>query len=237
MLGDGPEAQHIGNVALYAAACFAAALFVFSRGGLRGHPTLGGIFATMWWVSHPVHTEAVASVVGRAEILCALFGFVAAAAARRGADVDVEGPLLWSGPRVSTLWYAATFFFLVCATLSKETGVTVAVVCAAPDVCRLVFLTWHYYHNSSRLPAKDVRREPQRLRTLARYGKRPLARAVALAMFSIAYMIVRKVLMGTDTPQGRFEDNPLRFLPTEQVSNPFTQPFIPPASKLQKYKT
>ena len=209
----------MGNVVLYAVACFAAALLVFSRGGLRGRPTVGGVIATAWWVAHPVHTEAVASVVGRSEILCALFAFAAVAAARRGADVDVEGPFVWTGPRVSTAWYAATFFFLACATLCKETGVTVAVVCAAPDVCRLMFLAWRRSRHPPRhIAAKDARREPERLRTLARYGQRPLARVAALAVAAIGYVIARKVMMGADTPLGRFEDNPMRFLPTEQVA-------------------
>ena len=217
VLGPGPWAQHVGNIVLYAAACFAAALFVFSRGGLRGRPTVGGIVALAWWAAHPVHTEAVASVVGRAEILCALFAFAAVAAARRGADVDVEGPLVWTGPRVATAWYAATFLLLVCATFSKETGVTVAVVCAAPDVCRLMFLAWKSRHPPRQKAAKDERREPKRLRTLARYGQRPLARVAALATAAVVYVVARKVMMGADTPLGRFEDNPLRFLPTEQV--------------------
>jgi Tfp pilus assembly protein PilF len=70
--GVAPFGYHVVNVALHAAV--SVLLFaVFAR--VSGEPALAAI-AALLFAAHPVHTEAVASVVGRAELLAALTFFV-----------------------------------------------------------------------------------------------------------------------------------------------------------------
>lgn len=65
--GDRAWAFHLVNVLLHAGASALAAVLGTRLLGLTGGWIAGAIFAV-----HPVHVEAVANIVGRAELLCAL---------------------------------------------------------------------------------------------------------------------------------------------------------------------
>src|SRR5262249_7428894 len=71
--GVAPFGYHLVNFALHAAVCVVLAL-VLAR--IAGDATLA-LLAAFLFAAHPVHTEAVASVVGRAELLAALLGLLA----------------------------------------------------------------------------------------------------------------------------------------------------------------
>src|SRR5207247_5366773 len=71
--GLDPVGFHAVNVLLHAAACVLLAVVL---GEVTGRPLLAGT-AALLFAAHPVHTEAVASVVGRAEELAALLGLAA----------------------------------------------------------------------------------------------------------------------------------------------------------------
>ena len=73
--------------------------------------------------THPVHCEAVASVVGRAEILAATFFMLSFLAFVQGAQA---GSTSW-------VWMFASCGMAIAATLSKETGITVLGVCVVYD--------------------------------------------------------------------------------------------------------
>lgn len=79
---------------------------------------------------HPIHTEAVASVVGRADVaacVCYLLTYLSYLRHMR-----------WRESADPRQWVAlsATLFFAVMALLCKETAVTALLVCAAFDVIR-----------------------------------------------------------------------------------------------------
>ncbi len=65
--GDRPWAFHLVNVLLHAAVSAAVAEFVRRLIGFRAAMVAGLLFA-----AHPIHVEAVANIVGRAELMCAL---------------------------------------------------------------------------------------------------------------------------------------------------------------------
>ena len=64
IFGDRPWVFHLINVLLYAANCAAVAELARRLGGLAI-----GYFAGLLFAVHPVHVEAVAYIVGRAELL------------------------------------------------------------------------------------------------------------------------------------------------------------------------
>ncbi len=86
--GDRPWMFHLVNVLLHAAAC--AAVAEFTRRGLNAipakvrdlshpdesQPTTAAYFAGTLFAAHPLHVEAVANIVGRAELMCTLAVFV-----------------------------------------------------------------------------------------------------------------------------------------------------------------
>uniref|UniRef100_A0A8C9X2V4 dolichyl-phosphate-mannose--protein mannosyltransferase n=1 Tax=Sander lucioperca TaxID=283035 RepID=A0A8C9X2V4_SANLU len=109
-----PWGYHLLNVVLHG---LVTALFTaFSR------PLLGGglwsVLAGLLFASHPVHTEAVAGVVGRADVGAALFFFAVS---------SLSVTRCW-GWMLGCLWCAAA------SMLWKEQGVTVLAVSAVYDL-------------------------------------------------------------------------------------------------------
>ncbi|XP_058450462.1 protein O-mannosyl-transferase TMTC4 [Malaya genurostris] len=87
-------------------------------------------WAAVLFVVHPIHTEAVAGIVGRAELL-ATFWFVI--------GVTIYSSLFGASQSHDLLWKHASVFSSVflCTTISilcKETGITTLAVCAALDI-------------------------------------------------------------------------------------------------------
>ncbi|KAK3927728.1 Protein O-mannosyl-transferase TMTC2 [Frankliniella fusca] len=81
-LQDSPWGFHAGNVLLHVA----ASLLVLALGRrLLGSPWAAAV-AALLFAAHPVHCEAVAGVVGRADLLCAVFSLVSLLAYLRYVD-------------------------------------------------------------------------------------------------------------------------------------------------------
>lgn len=125
-LGETPQClaplYHKINVIYYAVSCVAAYFLTL-------HITEGDVLvtfiATSLFAAHPIHTEAVTSIVGRAEVLCMLFAiagyfaYVRAARPRRGTQ--------W-------FWLLVSMGCVFLATVSKETGLTYAGLYLAYDI-------------------------------------------------------------------------------------------------------
>jgi len=113
---------HLVNVLLHAGACALVALLAWRLAASRR----AGLIAGLLFAAHPLHVDAVAYVVGRAELLCAI-GVLGALALvigttmtrRRHAERALQEPF--------TCWRAAGVFgcFLV-AIFSKEQGMLLA---------------------------------------------------------------------------------------------------------------
>lgn len=115
---------HLVNVALH---CACSALF--------GHLALDVLkldlgpacLAAMLFAAHPVHTEAVSSIVGRAEVLCCLFFLLSFLCYHKCTEA--------SGAR---RWLMASGAFAACSLLAKEQGISVLPLCMALRLRTLV---------------------------------------------------------------------------------------------------
>lgn len=112
---------HTSNVAHYTVAC--ALVFAF---GLRatGGDVLASLLGTCLFAAHPIHTEAVTGIVGRAEILCVILMVLALEAYVRAARPKATR---WH-------WMLVSMALVVAATLTKETGLTTVGVLATYDL-------------------------------------------------------------------------------------------------------
>ena len=110
--GDRPWAFHAVNWVLHAGVSALVAELARRLSGARAAYVAGLLFA-----AHPVHVEAVANVVGRAELICA-------AGALGALVILAKRPL--TGPRALAAW--ACF---VVALLSKEQGMLLPLLMAA----------------------------------------------------------------------------------------------------------
>jgi hypothetical protein len=111
--GRAPSVFHATNIALHAAV--SVLVFLLAE-QLFSSSTVGFVAAALFAV-HPIHTEAVTSIVGRAEVLAALFGLLAILAASWGEAVARRSVQV-------ALRVGSAMAFLL-AVLSKESGATV----------------------------------------------------------------------------------------------------------------
>ncbi|XP_021045943.1 protein O-mannosyl-transferase TMTC1 isoform X2 [Mus pahari] len=81
---------------------------------------------------HPVHTEAVAGIVGRADVLACLLFLLAFLSYQRSLDQGCAGQCF--PPTASPFFLLLSLFLGTCAMLVKETGVTVFGVCLVYDL-------------------------------------------------------------------------------------------------------
>lgn len=161
-----PAAFHLVNVLLHA-----LNTGLTLRVGRLLLPAPAASLAALLFAAHPVHTEAVSGIVGRADLLACLFYLLSflfyvshVRLRERNARADVklanrakmkcfqESMLQECGSLVGVLreqlllrgaasvqeWgcLGACLGFAAAAMLSKETGVTILLVCAAYDVIR-----------------------------------------------------------------------------------------------------
>ncbi|XP_064470417.1 protein O-mannosyl-transferase Tmtc3-like [Ornithodoros turicata] len=117
-----PFGYHLVNVLLH---CFVCILY--HRTCLSLVPSFTSFLAALLFSVHPIHTEAVASVVGRAELLCALFFLCALYFYIYSAHVASIQCALWR-QCLTTVSLAAA------AMLCKEQGLTVLAVCCIFDL-------------------------------------------------------------------------------------------------------
>lgn len=121
--GLNPGLSHIINIVLYVMSCF----FIFRLLQVlikdysathpnsllnKAHISMLPIVATLLYVAHPLHVEAVANIKGRDEIMCMLFSVLALSSFYRHAATGITKQLMWG-----------CIYYLL-ALLSKENAIT-----------------------------------------------------------------------------------------------------------------
>ena len=104
-----PILGHVDNILLYGLACFVLFLTLTK---LFRQQLLVSFLATLLFAVHPLHTEVVANIKSRDEIMCLLFLCWSLISVIRYSETDEKG----------SLFKASLFFFL--AILSKESAIT-----------------------------------------------------------------------------------------------------------------
>ena len=113
MKGFSASLFHLSNIILHSLAALML-YFLFLR--LTGGAYRLSFLSALLYAVHPVHTEAVAWIVGRSEILSALFLFIAFIFLIQFHQVENKNS------RIISLFLSGIFFLL--SLLSKETGIT-----------------------------------------------------------------------------------------------------------------
>ncbi|KAM3587532.1 uncharacterized protein V6R79_008198 [Siganus canaliculatus] len=148
---------------------------------------------------HPVHTEAVSGIVGRADVLAGLLFLLTFLSYVRSVGVCSSEDSVPS--TVSTGCLLISLLLGTCAMLVKETGITVFGVCLLYDalvLCRRPLI--HHLSGS-------------RLRDLLHICSPFIKRACLLSVYVAVIMSVRLRLMGGSMPLFSEQDNPASFSP------------------------
>ena len=119
--GLNPRWFHVVNVILHALVSLVLCLVVrqVTRSGTVAFA------AALLFAVHPIHTEAVSNIVGRAEVL-ALLGMLGTIAAYLTA-MAARGKAVW-------LWGALSVLTYLAATMSKEVGITAPALIVAAEI-------------------------------------------------------------------------------------------------------
>ncbi|XP_017359069.1 protein O-mannosyl-transferase TMTC4 isoform X3 [Cebus imitator] len=158
------------------------------------------LLAALLFAVHPVHTECVAGVVGRADLLCALFfllSFLGYCKAFRESTKE--------GTHSSTFWVLLSIFLGAVAMLCKEQGITVLGLNAVFDI--LVIGKFNVLEIVQKVLHKD--KSLENLGMLRNGGL--LFRMTLLTSGGAGMLYVRWRIMGTGPPAFTEVDNPASF--------------------------
>ncbi|XP_011949722.1 PREDICTED: transmembrane and TPR repeat-containing protein 1 isoform X5 [Cercocebus atys] len=148
---------------------------------------------------HPIHTEAVAGIVGRADVLACLLFLLAFLSYNRSLDQGCVGESFPS--TVSPFFLLFSLFLGTCAMLVKETGITVFGVCLVYDLFSL-----SNKEDKSYLRASSNRNFLLTMRPF-------LKRAILVVSYVLVILYFRLWIMGGSMPLFSEQDNPASFSP------------------------
>ncbi|XP_055949384.1 protein O-mannosyl-transferase TMTC2-like isoform X2 [Argiope bruennichi] len=118
--GFDPWGYHFFNVVLHT---LVSALFTHFASAIFCHNPLPTLVAGLLFAAHPIHTEAIAGIVGRADVGACLFFLFALLSYMRYCKYRDKKVFLYASVAMSAA-----------SMLTKEHGVTVLVVCAVYDL-------------------------------------------------------------------------------------------------------
>ncbi|XP_069696734.1 protein O-mannosyl-transferase TMTC1-like [Periplaneta americana] len=177
---------HACNVLLHATASLLFTRVCLAVAGLQ--PNFAGA-AGLLFAAHPIHTEAVTGIVGRADVLACVF-FLLSFLVYHGQS---------GGPGSLSVWLSALLGGL--SMLAKETGITVMLVNLAYDLYR----SWHFIKRS----LIEVRWNEETLH---------FSRRAAKLLMSLSLLLVfRLALLQGSLPKFSNQDNPAAFHPCRHV--------------------
>lgn len=195
---DRPAGYHAVNLALHTINGFLVYLFVVAlvRGGppLRWRERLVGLFAALLFAAHPVQTEAVTNVVGRADLLAMAFTLAALLLHLKGSEPGRENRM--------PFFIAAAAAFLL-GLLSKENAVAMIALALALDA----MVTW---------PRVKEQTSPSP-RFFAWFRAHALKSYSLYVVVTAGWLVVRTIIIGETYPSFSFPiDNPLETAPLLQ---------------------
>ncbi|GBL75293.1 Transmembrane and TPR repeat-containing protein 4 [Araneus ventricosus] len=155
---------------------------------------------------HPIHTESVSAVVGRADLLCGIFfllSFLSYTQTSKNYSPSVDSST------VSFLWLFGSIVLAGLAMLCKEQGITVIGVCYVYDiiiVCKLDLQDiYHYiFHKQNGHPPLPFY-ENKKTFTLF------FMKQIILFLGGCFLLALRWFIMGASTPVFQQVDNPASF--------------------------
>uniref|UniRef100_A0A3B4AVY4 dolichyl-phosphate-mannose--protein mannosyltransferase n=1 Tax=Periophthalmus magnuspinnatus TaxID=409849 RepID=A0A3B4AVY4_9GOBI len=127
-----PVGFHVLNILLHAVisalmidmfAILTGGLSYDEKGRIQNLAPKTSLLAALFFAAHPVHTESVAGIVGRADLLCALFFQLSFLSYTRAFNKGIE----FENDRFSVQWVVASLLLCAAAMLCKEQGITVLI--------------------------------------------------------------------------------------------------------------
>lgn len=178
---------HLVNVLLHGLATF---LFViFSSRFLNGEDCFALLLSGILFALHPIHTEAVAGIVGRADLLSSIFTLMALLAYDRHVKYREQTDMIIS----IWLYFSIAIICSALALLSKELGISALSLCLLAD-CMNLF--------SNKISRQSELNQDRRLMKRKKWS-------LMFVLMSLTLMILlRASAMNFSTPKFAKADNP-----------------------------
>ncbi|XP_011058612.1 PREDICTED: transmembrane and TPR repeat-containing protein 4 isoform X1 [Acromyrmex echinatior] len=187
---------HVVNIILHSMICLLT-LFVYNIFlGPEGRSI--SFYAAALFTVHPIHTEAVSGIVGRAELLCGLFTWL---------SILLYNHTIYA-KNILHAW-VAMFSFIICITaaiLCKETGITAIGICAIYDIVIV-----NKIYPIDVINFFSFKHVDKNLNNCIKY-KNILLRLAALIFIAIILLLLRFSIMGFSVPKFQSVDNPASFM-------------------------
>ncbi|XP_048588556.1 protein O-mannosyl-transferase TMTC4 [Nematostella vectensis] len=236
-----PLGYHVVNVGMHVAVSvlFVSACDVIFQGLTSSDSAT--LLAGLIFAIHPIHTEAVANVTGRADVQCALFYLLSflsftkcvqpsrtsnSPSKKSPGNIRAPHPSLHGSSRTnpslhdgcrpasySKPWMAACLLFTVVALLSKEQGVTVLAICVIYDVIYVCNVTMGTVKELMFCTERHKSSHTNK-RWLPKWFRSLVERVIIISAFCIILLYIRIVIIGGGLPTSFVEsDNPTYFHP------------------------
>jgi hypothetical protein len=171
---------HLVNVVLHSVVCILL-LHVLIKSGVHQHTAA---ITTLLFTVHPIHTEAVANIVGRAEILSAIFYLL---------SFLMYLNALYTLSHYQWIYLFISVCFAITSMLCKEQGVTVLGICLLYElyvhVCVRLQVTWPFW----------------------RYKGLLMSKRLLFVSFSSVIIVFGRLLIANGSPNFTESDNPASF--------------------------
>ncbi|XP_059508271.1 protein O-mannosyl-transferase TMTC1 [Stegostoma tigrinum] len=194
--GMTPLYFHMVNLGLH---CTVTSLLLYTCDTAVFRDRRQAFLVAVLFAVHPIHTEAVTGIVGRADVLACVLFLLAFLSYLRSVNSSYIGK---SFPPTSSPFFLLLSLFLgTCAMLVKETGITVFGVCLIYDLLVLC---------SNRLP---INLSADRIRGLLKLSAPYLKRAGFVTVYVLLILFLRVRIMAGSMPNFSEQDNPASFSP------------------------
>ena len=184
------------------------------------------LVSSLLFATHPIHTEAVNNIVGRADILATLFSILAMLSYIQSHRFNEKSPKTNNGQKrwrewIQTLWIISCFVFLLLSSLSKELGLTMAGVLFCYDLiyCSPMSITLSSQQSLSTIKTNGTTSSSQSISMqqssplLSLFTARRKAFSIMLAVFVVAFVLFRSWFFELDrlTPTFSKLYNPIAY--------------------------
>lgn len=99
--------------------------------------TFSSFISSLLFATHPIHTDCVSSIVGRAEVLCGIFYLLAFLFFIKSCNYNSENDNDQEKKKISIFkifYLILSIIFYICSTFSKEQGFTLPAILFISDI-------------------------------------------------------------------------------------------------------
>ncbi|KAJ8310169.1 hypothetical protein KUTeg_012034 [Tegillarca granosa] len=184
--------------------------------------TKASLISALLFAVHPIHTESVAGIVGRADLLCALLFILSFVTYVKACSKDLDN----SSSSEDCIYRPSSFSvpliiisMLLCglSVLCKEQGITVIGICSAFDIiiiCRINILELLHLKKSEKHEENGsvVNSDKNNQVVPQSWVKSLVFRHILLVLAGVLILATRLRIMGSTTPTFQIFDNPHSFV-------------------------